>query len=360
MTRIAPIKTAQSSKALWFDAEDFEIEVGQHVVVETARGIEFGTLASKIFEADKKQLKSLRSELKPVKRIATDDDIERASKLEEKGKNSLPRFKELASTTNEDMCPISIEYLLDGKKAVFYFSAPERQDFRDLVKKLSSEFHIRVDMHQINERDKAALVSGIGMCGQELCCAKLGKCPRHVSIKMAKTQGLSLNPENISGLCGKLLCCLDYEFKDYDDFTKRAPKLKAKIDTPDGTAVVTDINMPNETVEVKLEESEKRVRIPLADMIRDKSRQGNRPNKINKEKWESALQNKNVENLEAVYINANLEGDEKLASGNVTTLPSQKKKQQPKQKKKSYRNYKPNTAPKKRRRSRVIETGNND
>lgn len=357
MTRIAPIKTVQSNKALWFDAGDFEISVGTNIVVETARGIEFGTLVSEIFEVKEKQLKNLKSDLKPVKRIATKADIEKAKDFEKKNIDGLPKFKELAAETNPDMSPISIEYLLDGKKAIFYFSAPERQDFRDLVKKLSSEFRIRVDMHQINERDKAGKISGIGVCGQELCCARLGHCPKHVSIKMAKVQGMSLNPENISGLCGKLLCCLDYEFEDYDEFAKRAPKLKAKIETPDGLAQVTDVNMPNETVEVKNLETEKRVRVPLSDMEKDKTRQGNRPNKIGKKAWEKAKEAKSIENIETVYTSTSLQGEEKLSSGTVTTLPTSKPRHQ-KPRKRSYRDNKP--PQRKRRRSRTIETGKHE
>lgn len=246
MTKIASVKVGNSGKSLWFDSNDLELHVGDKLVVETARGLELGVLDKEIFEASDSQIKELNSELKPVKRVASDSDIRRSKEMQKRGHDAIDKFRELAAQTNEQMTPISVEYLLDGRKAIFYFSAPERQDFRDLVKKLSREFHLRVDMRQINEREKSALVSGIGSCGQELCCARLGYCPNHVSIKQAKAQGLSLNPENISGMCGKLLCCLDYEFEDYQEFNSRAPKLKAKILTPDGEAVVTDINMPRE------------------------------------------------------------------------------------------------------------------
>lgn len=291
MTKIAAVKLSNSNKPLWFDANDLDIQKGQQVVVETARGVELGVCEEEIFEANEKQIKELNSELKPVKRIAEDSDFRRAKEMKARGDSALPKFRELAKETNEQMNPISVEYLLDGRKAIFYFSAPERQDFRDLVKKLSREFHVRVDMRQINEREKSALISGIGMCGQELCCARLGRCPNHVSIKQAKAQGLSLNPENISGMCGKLLCCLDYEYEDYKEFLARAPKLKAKILTPDGEAVVTDVNMPKEWVEVKLVEGDKRIKVPLADIEVDKAfaRQNSntegqniRPNKISK------------------------------------------------------------------------------
>lgn len=334
MTKIAAVKTQNSSIALWFDAGELDIKVGQNVVVETARGIEFGTLDQEIFEASEEQLKKLKSDLKPVVRIATEKDIDRAKEMKSRGKSALEKFRELAATTNEDMNPISVEYLLDGKKAVFYFSAPERQDFRDLVKKLSSEFHLRVDLRQINEREKSSMVSGIGFCGQELCCARLGRCPKHVSIKQAKAQGLALNPENISGMCGKLLCCLDYEYEDYQEFNSRAPKLKAKISTPEGQAVVVDTNMPKETVEVKLEESEKRVKVPLADMQFDKSfaktigadAANTVPNKIGKAAWEKATNENSIVSLETVYTTTNLVGSEKLATGVVKTLPNLKKR----------------------------------
>ena len=254
--------------------------------------------------------------------------------MAQKSIDAFPIFQKQAKETNEAMVPISVEYLHDGKKAVFYFSAPERQDFRDLVKKLSSEFHLRVDMRQINEREKSAQVSGIGFCGQELCCARLGRCPKHVSIKQAKEQGMALNPENISGMCGKLLCCLEYEYEDYKEYNSRAPKLKAKISTPEGEAVVTDVNMPLEYIEVKLVEGEKRVKVPLADMETDKKlakENGNdsenvRPNKIGKEAWENAQADNSIVSLESVYTSQTLQGSEKLATGVVKTLPTVKKR----------------------------------
>lgn len=271
MTKIAPVKTVQSNKALWFDAQDLDIKVGQNVVVETARGKEFGKLDQPVFEADKKQLKSLKSDLKPVLRIANDRDTEQAQKMAKKSKDAFEHFKNFAAETNPKMNPISVEYLFDGKKAVFYFSAPERQDFRDLIKKLSGKFKLRVDMRQINEREESAMVGGIGICGQELCCVRLGKCPKHVSIKMAKEQGMSLSPDNISGMCGKLLCCLDYEFEDYNKFMKNVPKIKGRVLTPQGEAVVVDVNMPKSYVEIMLNEDEKRYKIPAKDFKVDKA-----------------------------------------------------------------------------------------
>lgn len=289
---------------------------------------------SQIFEATDEDLKQLKSDLMPVKRIASDEDIQQAEEMAQKSIDAFPIFQKHAAKTNEDMNPISVEYLHDGKKAVFYFSAPERQDFRDLVKLLSKEFHIRIDMRQINEREKSSQVSGIGLCGQELCCARLGRCPKHVSIKQAKEQGMALNPENISGMCGKLLCCLDYEYEDYKEFNSRAPKLKAKVQTPDGEAVVTEVNMPKETVQVKVLETEKRVSVPLASMETDKrfaKKIGNdgeniRPNSIGKKAWKDAQVDLSTFSMEGIYTSTTLEGSEKLATGVVKTLPSSEKK----------------------------------
>ena len=336
MYKIAAVKTLNSNKALWFDAGELEAQVGDKLVVETARGLEFGTLQKEIFEVDDKEIEKLKSDLQPVKRIATKQDIDRAEQMIKKGEDALPSFIEIASETNKDMRPISVEYLLDGKKAVFYFSAPERQDFRDLVKKLSSKFKVRVDMRQINEREKSSRVGGIGICGQELCCALIGRCPNHVSIKQAKSQGMSLNPDSISGMCGKLLCCLDYEYEEYKEFNNRSPKLKAKIMTPEGIALVTDLNMPHEYVEVQLQDNEKRVKIPLAHFSYSEAfakevsanLDNPKPNKIDKDAWEKANEDNNIYSLNSVYTSTNLKGSEKLASGIVTKLPSVNKKQE--------------------------------
>lgn len=219
-------------------------------------------------------------------RLASDGDIARNNKMIKRAKESMETFRELSAKHNPEMVPVSIEYLLDGKKAIFYFNAPQRQDFRDLVRSLSTKFHIRVDMHQINDREKAALVGGIGSCGQEICCKRCNRFPKHTSIKMAKAQGLALNPENISGCCGKLLCCLSYEYEQYEEFNKRAPKIKGKIETPEGKAVVCDMSMPTDTVQLKYGDPEKRIRVPLKLIRKDKRLcqpgQNIRPNRIDK------------------------------------------------------------------------------
>ena len=285
MVRVAPIRLAFNPRTLWFDPRDLDIRKDDAVVVLTARGVEFGRASGDIFEIGDDQVKKLKSPLKPVKRLATEEDVARAAEMEQKGAEALPVFKEMAAAAGIDMHPVSVEYLLEGDKAVFYFEAEDRVDFRELVRKLASRFRIRVDMRQIGVRDEARMVGGVGHCGQELCCARLGGefCP--VSIRMAKEQDLSLNPQKISGVCGRLMCCLRYEFDAYKDFKSRAPKQNATVKTPDGPAKVVDLDVPREVVSVRLE-GEKPVRVPLSKF--DPPTEGARPNTIGKEAWEEA------------------------------------------------------------------------
>ncbi|MRX83307.1 stage 0 sporulation family protein [Eggerthella guodeyinii] len=286
MVRIAPINLYYNPKTLWFDAGDLDVRAGDGVIVTTARGTEFGRAAHDVFEADEAQVKKLKSPLKPVKRIATDEDEARAADLEAKAREALPVFKEMASEASGDMHPVSVEYLFEGDKAIFYFEAEERVDFRELVRKLAAHFHVRIDMRQIGVRDEARMVGGLGHCGQELCCKRLGGefCP--VSIRMAKEQDLSLNPQKISGVCGRLMCCLRYEFDAYKDFKSRAPKQNATVETPDGPAKVVDLDVPREVVSLKIM-GEKPVKVPLAD-FEPPEEGSNRPNRVGEEAWQDA------------------------------------------------------------------------
>ncbi|WP_296012604.1 regulatory iron-sulfur-containing complex subunit RicT [uncultured Adlercreutzia sp.] len=314
MVRVAPINLTFNPRTLWFDPGELEIEKDMPVVVRTARGTEFGIAASEVIEVDEGQVKALKSPLRPVERIATEEDVERAAEMEAKSAEALPIFKEMAREAHEDMHPVSVEFLLDGDKAVFYFEAEERIDFRELVRKLAAKFHVRIDMRQIGVRDEARMVGGIGHCGQELCCKRLGGefCP--VSIRMAKEQGLSLNPQKISGLCGRLMCCLRYEFDAYKDFKGRAPKLNATVHTPAGPAKVTDHDVPREVITVKVE-GEKPVKVPLADF--DPAPEGaNRPNTIGEEAWEEATSDHGTLGGESlIFATSQFTGSDKLAEG---------------------------------------------
>lgn len=283
MVRIAPIKLQYNPKTLWFDSSDLDIHKDDPVVVSTARGVEFGHAVSDIIDVEEEEIKKLKSELKPVKRIATLEDIDQAEEMKKRSDEAFPIFKEMAAEASEDMHPVSVEYLFDGDKAVFYFEAEERVDFRDLVKQLATRFHVRIDMRQIGVRDEARIVGGYGHCGQQLCCARLGGEFSPVSIRMAKEQDLSLNPQKISGVCGRLMCCLRYEFDAYKEFKERAPKINAKIETPEGIAKVVELNVPREIITLQLED-DKRIKVPLSEM--EPAKDGGRPNEISKQAFE--------------------------------------------------------------------------
>ena len=318
MKRVAPVKLKNNSRTLWFDPDGIEARKGDAVVVSTARGTELGHMVDDVMEVDDKRVSSLKSPLKPVKRVATDEDMEQAAKMEQLSAEALPVFKEMAAETSEDMHPVSVEYLLDGDRAVFYFEAEERIDFRELVRKLASRFHVRVDMRQIGVRDEARMIGGMGHCGQELCCKRLGGefCP--VSIRMAKEQDLSLNPQKISGVCGRLMCCLRYEFDAYKDFKSRAPKKNAMVGTPDGPAKVADLDVPREMVSLKTEEGQV-VKVPLASF--EPPEQGNRPNEVGEDAWRQACEPvAGASSASMLFSGQSLSGTDKLAEPGAVRL----------------------------------------
>lgn len=324
MVRIAPVNLPYNPKTLWFDAGELELHAGCDVVVQTARGTEFGHMPEPAFEATSDQVKKLKTPLKPVLRVADDEDRAKQAELEARAAEALPVFKELAAKASEEMRPVSVEYLFDGDKAVFYFESENRVDFRELVRTLSSRLHVRVDMRQIGVRDEARMVGGLGHCGQELCCKRLGGefCP--VSIRMAKEQDLSLNPQKISGVCGRLMCCLRYEFDAYKDFKSRAPKQNATVKTPDGPAKVVDLDVPREVVSVRLE-GEKPVRVPLSAF--DAPEEGSRPNTIGQEAWDEANAPDEPEFMSnALFSTDQFTGRDKLAeAGSVRRTGSSKR-----------------------------------
>ncbi len=314
MVQVIPVNLPYNVKTLWFDPNGLDIHAADDVVVTTARGLEMGRAAGDIFEVPYERVKSLKSPLRPVERIATAEDIARAQEMDRLSKEAMPIFKEMAKETSEDMHPVSVEYLLDGDKAIFYFEAEERVDFRELVRKLASRFQVRVDMRQIGVRDEARIVGGIGHCGQIVCCKRLGGEFKPVSIRMAKAQDLSLNPQKISGLCGRLMCCLRYENEAYKDFNARAPKPGATVQTPDGPAKVESLDVPREYVKVRVE-GEKPVSVPLAAF--EEPEEGKRPNAISVEGWEEATAPAPVE-FEAsldIFSTSKFTGSDKLGGG---------------------------------------------
>ncbi len=283
MVQVAPIKLNVGPKVLWFDPAGVDVHAGDHVIVSTERGHEFGECTSEIMDVSDELIAELNSPLKPVLRIASEEDEEKLVELKQRAEEALIVFRRLAQETNTDMHPVDVEFLFDGEKAVFFFEAEERVDFRELVRRLASEFHVRVDMRQIGVRDAARMIGGIGHCGQELCCRRMGGDFNPVTIRMAKEQGLSLNPQKISGCCGRLMCCLRYEFETYKEFNSRAPKLGAKIELPDGFAKVSDISMPTETITLRLEDG-KSIRVPLDEF--EEPEPGRRPHVLSAETYE--------------------------------------------------------------------------
>ncbi len=267
MPTVIPVKFAYATRELWFDPSDTGAVEGDHVVCATERGHELGLATGDPYEVEPAELnrKTDGAALKSVLRVATDEDLELADKLAQKGDAAMPTFRKLVSKSGLDMKPVGVEYLFGGEKVVCYFSADERVDFRQLVRDLSRELHERVDMRQVGVREEAAFVGGFGHCGQELCCARFGSGFEPVSIRMAKEQDLPLNSNKISGACGRLMCCLRYEFEAYRDFKQRAPKKNAVIQTPLGTAKIVEYDTPKEQLALRLENG-KQIRVPLAEM----------------------------------------------------------------------------------------------
>lgn len=317
MVQVLPVNLPYNVKTLWFDPDGLDVHAADHVVVKTARGLELGQASGDIFDVSHEEIKRLKSPLRKVLRIASDEDIEQAHRMEQLSAEALPIFKEMAKETSEDMHPVSVEYLLDGDKAIFYFEAEERIDFRDLVRRLASRFKVRVDMRQIGVRDEARIVGGLGHCGQIVCCKRLGGEFKPVSIRMAKDQDLSLNPQKISGLCGRLMCCLRYENDTYKDFKSHAPKVGNTVETPDGPAKVEALDVPREEIRVCLE-GEKPVRVPLSAF--EEPAEGQRPKVVSQEGWDEATAPSTAvfEGSLDIFSTSKFTGTDKLGSASVT------------------------------------------
>ena len=250
MAKIVGIKFLHAHKVYYFDPRGEFYKEGSGVIVETARGIEYGTV---VIEPKEVSDDSVVQPLKPIMRRATPADEERVRTNEEKRPQAMKAAAEKIAAHKLNMKLIDCEFTFDGSKVVFYFSAAGRVDFRDLVKDLASSFHIRIELRQIGIRDETRILGGFGPCGRECCCSGCMPDVKKVSIKMAKTQGLSLNRSKISGLCGRLMCCLEYENEHYSETYKKMPKVGSEVTCPDGKATVVAVNMLRLTVHVKME-----------------------------------------------------------------------------------------------------------
>ncbi len=262
MAEIVGIRFKRACKIYYFDPADIELEINDHVVVKTVRGLELGQVAI----APRQVVASEVTEpLKPVVRKAEPEDISRAQEFAEKEKEALAECGKLIAKLNLPMKLLSAEYNLDGSRLTLFFSAEERVDFRELVRELTNRFKTRVELRQVGSRDEAKMVGGFGRCGRPLCCMSFLSEFAPVSIKMAKEQDLPLNPMKISGVCGRLLCCLAYEGEQYRAMKERLPKGGQQVSTPMGAARVIGGNALKETVLVELE-SKATVEVPLSEI----------------------------------------------------------------------------------------------
>jgi len=262
MAEIVGVRFKRAGRVYYFAPGGIELEVNDYVVVNTARGPELGHVVI----APRQVLASeLAEPLKPVVRKAEPEDVDRVQELEGKEDEALIECGKLIAKLNLPMKLLSAEYNLDGSRLTFFFSAGERIDFRELVRQLTSQFKIRVELRQIGPRDEAKLIGGFGRCGRPLCCMSFLSEFAPVSIKMAKEQDLPLNPMKISGVCGRLLCCLVYENEQYRIMKEKLPKEGQRVSTAMGVATVVGGNPLKETVLVELE-SQARVELPLSEV----------------------------------------------------------------------------------------------
>ena len=249
---VVDIQFRPGQKIYYFDPDGKTFQTGDHVIIDTARGAEYGTCAGGNHRIAQKDVVA---PLRKVLRKATAQDERVAADNRAKEKKAYDICTEKIAEHGLDMQLVSAEVAFDGSKILFYFTADERVDFRELVKNLASIFHTRIELRQIGVRDKAKMVGGLGICGRPFCCASFLDDFQPVSIKMAKTQNLSLNPTKISGTCGRLMCCLKYEQDAYEDLIRTSPRLDSFVDTPEGRGTVVEIDLLRQRVKVRMEDS---------------------------------------------------------------------------------------------------------
>jgi cell fate regulator YaaT (PSP1 superfamily) len=262
MANIVGIRFKRAGKVYYFEAKDLELKAGDFAVVKTSRGMELGHVA---IAPGQIQQSEGEEPLSQVIRKATPEDIAKTEELEKKAKEALVECGKMITELKLPMKLLSAEYALDSARLTFLFSAEERVDFRELVRRLSAQFKVRVELRQVGSRDEAKLLGAYGRCGRQLCCAAFLTEFSPVSIKMAKEQDLPLNPMKISGSCGRLMCCLAYEGEQYRAMKEKMPKIGQRVTTRAGEATVISNNPLKEMVLVELD-SEARVEVPLAEV----------------------------------------------------------------------------------------------
>ena len=252
MIRVAGVRFKAAGKVYYFDPAEMELFAGDNVIVETARGVEFGTLSADIAEVEEDEIVA---PLKPILRKADENDVRRHEENLKKKDRALQLCQEKIDKHGLEMKLVDVEYTFDNSKVIFYFTADGRIDFRELVKDLASTFKTRIELRQIGIRDEAKFMGGLGVCGRQFCCSAFLPDFVQVSIKMAKEQSLSLNSAKISGACGRLMCCLRYEHEAYLEEIRLTPPVDSVVKTPDGVGKVVEISPIKGTVKVSINES---------------------------------------------------------------------------------------------------------
>lgn len=266
MIKVIGVRFKEAGKIYYFDPNGFQIETQDYVIVETARGVEFAraVISNREVEEDDVVLP-----LKKVQRMATEKDVQHKEENLQLAKTALHSCKDKIIQHKLDMNLVDVEYSFDRNKAVFYFTAEGRVDFRNLVKDLASDFKTRIELRQIGVRDEAKLLGGIGPCGRMLCCSTFLGDFEPVSIKMAKDQNLSLNPAKISGICGRLMCCLKYENDHYEDAKKNLPDMWEKVETDYGRGKVVGMNILEKVVQIEIFEKETVIEYTIDELIEE-------------------------------------------------------------------------------------------
>ncbi len=310
MVEIIGVKFNNAGKAYYFDPKGIQTKVGDHVLAETAHGLEMGkvVIANQMVEESE-----IVSPLKPIQRIATEQDFKQVEENKEKEKEAFTLAVEKIAEHKLDMKLVDAEYTFDRSKILFYFTADGRVDFRDLVKSLAGIFRTRIELRQIGVRDEARQLGSYGICGRYLCCSGFLNDFHPVSIKMAKEQGLSLNPTKISGVCGRLMCCLQYEQNAYEDMIRRLPKKGEKVATPDGEGVVADVATLKGNVRVRFQEGEEAVRFENYPVDRLRSLTGRKWDSIPADSTEEELLEEPIQEEESYGFQSKAEEVEEAA-----------------------------------------------
>lgn len=263
MPDIVGVRFKRAGRVYYFDPAGIPLEANECVVVETARGLEVGQV---VIAPKQVAAAEVPQPLKPVVRKAAPEDIQRSDDLTSKEKEALAECNKLVIKLNLPMKLLKAEYNLEGTRCTIYFGSEERVDFRELVRQLTGVLHTRVELRQVGPRDEAKLLGGLGQCGRQLCCCSFLSGFNPVSIKMAKDQDLPLNPLKISGVCGRLLCCLVYENQQYREAKAKLPKHGQPVTTAAGAGIVTGTNSLKETVYVEMNETKAQVELPIAEV----------------------------------------------------------------------------------------------